>query len=136
MEQKCRELGLGIGFEVDSLTAGRYKVHLSDENGCQLTTTFVVDMLTSTPNFSVVEMINIYPNPTRGIFTVDLTFSTRQNFSLTLINLLGEVVIPSLDLTGENGQYTFDVGNFDNGIYLLKIESESGILTKPVVLMK
>ena len=127
---------IGGGFEVDSLIAGTYQLRLNDENGCQLTTTFLVDMLTSTPHFPVVETINIYPNPTRGFFTVDLTFSTPQNFSLTLLNLLGEIVVPSVDLSGKGGLYTFDVANFDNGIYLLKIAAEGGILTKPIVLMK
>ncbi len=130
------DLLVGADFTLDSLSAGVYQLNLTDENGCRTSQIFQVDMLTSTPIFSMVESLTLYPNPTKEIFTVDLSLSTLQNFSLTLINLLGEVVIPSAGFKGKGGQYIFDLGNFDNGVYLFRIEGTSGVLTKPVVLMK
>ncbi len=127
---------VGIDFRLDSLIAGEYQLNLTDENGCRLIETFVLDMLTNTQDLTFVEGINLYPNPTKGIFIVDFTFSASQQFSLTLYNLLGETITPAIKLNRQTGQHYFDLSTFPNGTYWVKMEFENEVFAQPIILMK
>ncbi|MBL7936487.1 MAG: PKD domain-containing protein [Bacteroidia bacterium] len=59
-------------------------------------------------------VVNVYPNPNQGIFTVDLP-SDRH---IEITNILGEKVADQLLLAGQN---IIDINSQANGIYFLKI---------------
>ena len=61
--------------------------------------------------------INIYPNPTNGIFTVNLDTKIGQIIELELIDILGNTIFKK---SGDEVNYTFDLFDYPKGLYLLK----------------
>jgi hypothetical protein len=66
--------------------------------------------------------INIYPNPTSNILTIDLKDLVATEIRLTDIS--GRIVLQQL---GDwRGQYVLDVSNLANGIYTLTLQTNKG----------
>ena len=79
--------------------------------------------------------LEVYPNPSRDIFNVTFTSEDIQTIEVRVISLLGEVIFT------ENkkefvGQYTkqFDLATYPKGIYMLEIETNSGVVNKKLIL--
>ena len=70
------------------------------------------------PEFSV------YPNPTTGVVTVDLSAFQTPQARLQVYNANGQVV-QTLELnTLENATERLDLSNYQNGIYLIRLQAE------------
>ena len=78
----------------------------------------------STSNFNKTQNIDLFPNPTSNSITVT---STTKIVSLELYNLLGKRVMLI------KNKSKLDLSNFNSGLYLLKIQTEQGIITKKVI---
>ena len=71
-----------------------------------------------------VGLVNIYPNPSNGIFTMELaklnrTFGTE--YSVSVLNVLGQKVYSkTLDVIGHSVE-TIDLSDMEKGIYLLEV---------------
>jgi hypothetical protein len=85
--------------------------------------TATVDIFTSTDEINQ-NNFTIYPNPSNGIFTV--TNNKLQITDIEIIDLAGKIIQYSVI----NGQYSIN----KNGIYLIKIKTETGIYTEKLVI--
>ena len=101
---------------------GSYAVVIT-KNGCT-STSLCTAITTLNINEYQVNNIKIYPNPTKGSFTIE-TESIGKNYSIT--NVLGEVVFQS---TIKQKQTAIDISTYPNGLYLLNIEGETVKLIK------
>lgn len=61
--------------------------------------------------------LKIYPNPNNGIFT--LKSNDASKYSVTIFNILGKIVYSEENISEEN--HIFDISNYKNGLYFLKI---------------
>lgn len=68
-----------------------------------------------------------YPNPSKGDI---LTINTNQNVSLEIFNILGKSVSKQ-NLSTNSKQ--INIGNLNKGLYLIKLTSEKGSLTKKLI---
>lgn len=66
--------------------------------------------------------ITIYPNPSKGIYTVDLT-QVQEARTITIYNVLG-VLVYNQALTPQT-QNQIDLTHLTNGYYIARINSES-----------
>ena len=73
----------------------------------------------------------IYPNPSHGVFTIELSIKEKQ--SLQLFDMAGNLV---LSQTIENGKATIDVSHLAAGIYNISVKGNSGITNKKLVIVK
>lgn len=65
------------------------------------------------------EDIRLYPNPTTGIFTVDLDAKKSE---VQLFDMTGKKITTRSTQKNENSQ-TFDISNLSKGTYILKIKT-------------
>lgn len=81
--------------------------------------------------------VNTYPNPCRGNLNVDIDCLQSGKISLSLSNIIGQVVLTReiLVKTGKNST-ALNLGLLTNGIYLLKIQGENYVNTRKVILDK
>ena len=70
----------------------------------------------------------IYPNPTKGLLNVKM----QGLKSIVIYDMTGRML---LDETLED-EVTVDLSGFDSGIYLMKMETESGAFTRKINLIK
>jgi Secretion system C-terminal sorting domain len=93
---------------------------------------------------SVENNISVYPNPSKGVFTIQWSVVSGQ-WSVEVYTMLGEKVYASLLPqtsrsqfgTGSKGALTdINLTGQPNGVYLLKIISSKEVITQKVILEK
>jgi hypothetical protein len=100
-----------------------YTVTGTDANGCSNSSTITQSVSLCTgisASQSIDASLNVYPNPSNGLFTIT---GIEQNAIISIYNTLGELVksIPSSDYNT-----TIDLSDYSNGIYFIKIKSNKG----------
>lgn len=73
--------------------------------------------------------LNIYPNPTNGLVTVN----ANSMKAITVYNTIGQVVY---NQTVNADSFCLDLSGFENGIYNIRIVTESGIVTDRICVVK
>ena len=78
--------------------------------------------------------VSIYPNPSSGILNLDMIGVSADEYSIKLINILGEVVYLSSIQT--NGIYNdvIDISELESSTYILQIENENYIFTDKIII--
>ncbi len=82
---------------------------------------------------NILDEVSVYPNPTSGLFTVELN-SNDNNVSIQVVNTLSSIVYEKsgIEING-NFKTTIDLSNFNNGVYFLVIKSNSGRIVKRII---
>lgn len=117
--------------------AGYYQIKKPDNTiifnggnfGSSETKTFSNQTLSSI-NFDTFGSISITPNPSNGIYNL---IKNDGNFSYSLYNVIGQELKKGNFI---NNQETLDISNFENGIYILKLNDLSNNAEKTMKLIK
>jgi hypothetical protein len=96
---------------------------------------FCATIGTGINDLSHSNIVSIYPNPTKGLATVNINNVSTRNATLTLHNVLGKE-LRTISLKGTESTYTFDLSSFQDGIYFVKFKSEQGESTQRIFLRK
>jgi hypothetical protein len=83
------------------------------------------------PN-SLVADFNVYPNPTTGSFTVDVTNVVASNLVITLSNIQGQIVYQNTVTGVINHQETID-NKLAKGLYFLSVNNGKEVKVQKVV---
>lgn len=65
--------------------------------------------------------INIYPNPTKSIVTIDLGVNLTENATIELLNIVGKSIYSETT----NNKTTINLSSYSKGIYLVKVVIEN-----------
>lgn len=108
----------GASINVSPSATTDYTVMGTNSAGCDgmSIVTQSVSLCTGVQNATAYETVGVYPNPSKGLFTVELA-STSQ---VIIVDALGKVVYTQ---TLENGKHSVDISKFANGLYILKATS-------------
>jgi hypothetical protein len=109
--------GTGLGEIVASITNGV----------CTSYDTLSVSGITVGIVQGTIEETTVSPNPSTGIFTVNVPDQT--NIQASVFDALGKLVITS----NETGTFNLDLSDVPVGIYTLRLDTESGTVTKKLV---
>jgi hypothetical protein len=95
-------------------------------NGCSNFSDDYDLMYTSFNEINFNKKVSIYPNPTKGLFNIE----SQLAFNYTVYDYNGKEII-----TGYKDVYSqiFDLTNFKNGIYLLKLYNENEEFTYKII---
>ena len=110
--------------------AGTYSVITTDYASCESETSIdiTVEICTNINEKELKHSLVIYPNPTSGQFTIDNSQIVITEMLIT--DILGKTIITKSNLKDEK---TFDLSNFENGIYIVHIKTEkNNFITKIV----
>jgi hypothetical protein len=78
-----------------------------------------------------INNVEIYPNPSKGIISIDYSKVNDKVQNIEVIDMIGNKVIN--DLPNENQLSKLNIDFLSNGIYLLKIKTENGDITKKII---
>lgn len=84
-------------------------------------------------NAANIEM-RVYPNPTNGELFVDITTFDVQDFTISVINTLGQTVKEVKQIQSNGGKIKIDLTEKSTGVYFVTIKSKSGSKVKRIVL--
>ncbi|MBC7412398.1 MAG: PKD domain-containing protein [Bacteroidia bacterium] len=90
----------------------------------------VISQPVAVKNLNVTTLLNIYPNPNNGEFTLLLNSS---NASITIFNVIGEVVYKATHTSTTN---TIHLNNVANGTYVVQINTGATIHTQKLFINK
>jgi len=85
----------------------------------------------SLENVITKEDFNVYPNPFSDIVTVEFSNINKQSYTISIYNSIGVLVgqeITSLD------QVQFDVGDFNTGLFIIRLTNSDGLVTSKKVI--
>jgi hypothetical protein len=80
--------------------------------------------------------LQLYPNPGSGNFTVKTNFESGKKITLCVQNILGEELHSASYSNPPSGQYELDINNLPNGIYIVKLASDSETAIQKVIIAK
>ena len=86
---------------------------------------------------SLQESISVYPNPSSGIFTIQMDNGKLpiNNCQLSIYNLLGENVYERTT-KNEKLSTTIDLSKQETGIYFLQMKSGNKSFSKKIVIVR
>ena len=94
---------------------------------------YVTSALNIMQIYNSIESLNIYPNPSQGFFTVNVTSNIDEQIQLTITNITGQKIKEITVFTNTPSIITL---NEPNGIYFLSAISSQGILNKIINVIK
>ena len=80
-------------------------------------------------NENIYNQVKIYPNPAKDYIKVE----AEQITSLTIVNMTGQVVMRQ---DADSDEMTIDLSDFETGMYMLQIVTETGIVTRQINIIK
>ncbi len=87
----------------------------------------------SIPESADDKKLSIYPNPSNGIFTVEINNTEKTDILLVIVSLTGEIVFSDVFQNGETFKQ-IDLKNISAGIYTVKVKSKKYSETLKLVL--
>ena len=115
------------------LAAGMYTVTVSDAFGCSDVLTLTLGSSSSTTDFEGFAKISLYPNPTSGIVTLEASFSRTMEAQIEIFNPLGQRVWYILSGATEQLSQSFDLENYPDGLYLVRLSADGKTLTRKLL---
>ena len=80
-------------------------------------------------NENIYNQVNIYPNPAKDRIKVE----AEHIKTLTIVNMTGQVVMSQVTNSDE---MTLDLSDFETGMYMLQIVTETGVITRQINVIK
>jgi hypothetical protein len=79
--------------------------------------------------------LNVYPNPTDGMFNISFVSEELDNFEITVIDAFGKLISyeEKQDFVGEYTK-SVDLSAYSKGIYIVLIKTQDSFVTKRIVL--
>jgi hypothetical protein len=119
------------GQSYTATITGNYAVILTAK-GCQDTSVCnLATITTGIASFTSGNLINIYPNPSNGIFTIETNSLAKQTLQMFDVN--GKLVL-NQDML--NGKATIDAATLPDGIYNVSISGNSSIINKRLIITR
>jgi len=84
---------------------------------------------------SVINDLEVYPNPSEGVFNVSFMSEDIQNLEVRVLNMVGELIYTE-GLEQFVGEYTksINMSKYTKGVYFLEITTNNGVVNKKIVL--
>jgi PKD repeat protein len=113
-------------------TSGTYTVTLivTGSNGCTDTATQVLNVGVGVQEVANVSGITMYPNPANDNLTIEIGMNEGAKATIVIFDLSGNVIVSETQHLGSGSNtLTYDVANWSNGIYFVRITSGTSVTT-------
>lgn len=110
---------------VSPMSNTTYSLTGTDNNGCMGVTTVVLNVQQCVGLKDITTTLNgvkLYPNPNDGMFTVEL--NSNINKTVEVIDMTGRVIS---SVSGKDEVVKVDISQLANGIYYVKIKTDSAV---------
>lgn len=87
---------------------------------------------------ALATQVQLYPNPNRGFFTIELSLEKAAKMQIQVINTLGQMVQnPKTENLQEGANLVeLQVNDLTNGLYFVRLANENGHMILPFILNK
>ena len=123
------------GMERGGLSQGTYMAVITDANGCQIVSSFIVTGSTAITEIKNLSHFSLSPNPASNEVNIEAEFSEEIKLDISLINARGEKVFSDrvqTDLISRR----LDLTNYPSGVYLLELRSGQQVSYRKLIVTK
>jgi PKD repeat protein/streptogramin lyase len=116
--------------------AGEYIVSLTGSNGLCGDITFadtISVQAVSAHSIGFDDLLSVYPNPSTGMFTIEISNNQQLDLDIEIINMLGQVV-HSINCEDQYFKQQVDLSGNSAGFYILSIRSGMHLKTVKLIL--
>lgn len=125
------------GFSVGAVAAGTYQASILDANGCGLQTDLMtIDQVNAGVEAEPLKFIHIYPNPSSGVFTLQLDLPLSEQADIAIFDINGKRIFDLPETLLTTGHYPLDLKHCPPGVYWLKIRAGNALLQKRLIILK
>ena len=117
--------------DLTGLSTGTYVVIVTDSLGCSDSISVFVDNVSSVLENNGKGTITLFPNPSDGLFNVNL--SNYSNTTIEVMDIIGNT-IAVVQNPGKSNR--IDISGESAGVYLVKITSREKLITRRIVVRK
>lgn len=117
-----------VYFHVAPYFAGETGTYLLDIAISRTTASGIAEEL-------INDLIKVYPNPTKDFLTIDLNEFSGNLIRIDLFNIQGQKVVTDHSFNQEK-ILELPLGNLSDGIYFLQFQTNSGMLTRKIIIGK
>lgn len=118
----------------NNLTKGTYTVTVTDTIGCKaLASISISNTATSVFDKDIANsVLSVFPNPTQGVFTLSVSLKEKQEVTIRVFNMQGQLVISQHISNFAGGTLTkeLDLSGYPKGIYHLELSTDKGIFNQ------
>lgn len=116
---------------------GSYTVVTTDVNGCTATSAAVVVNGIGIKEVTNSVTANIYPNPTNGVFAIEISLDAKNDYIIEFSDVLGRILHSEKVYTSRTFNKNYDFSNEANGVYFISIHgSDKSKTVKRIILNK
>lgn len=77
---------------------------------------------------------NLFPNPSNGLLNVSLDLINSEDFSISVVNTLGQVVSEIKQIQSNGGNIKIDLISQSKGVYFVTVKTKTGSKTKRIII--
>lgn len=125
--------GGGTNDSISGKCPGQYCCTIMDNNGCSETTCITIGNITGIANIYDASDIHIYPNPNKGMFTIQWSVVNSQ-WSVEVYDVLGQNIYTQSNI--RNSTFKINISDKADGLYLIRILNRDGTLVTQRKVMK
>ena len=107
--------------------------HITDYENNMYVDDINITSVVGTEEYGMKKDIEIFPNPTGGIFTIAALSGIGNQYSIEIYNLFGENIY-SERINSDRAKV--DLSNQQSGIYFLKVKTETESFTQKIIIQK
>ena len=122
--------------DITGLTDGTYSVTITDANNCTDVSTYTVPFIfgTGVDVNQLIGSVDVYPNPSNGIFNIYIKKGQTSEVKLELFDILGKQVYENIFNTSKDHIQKVDLRYLSAGTYLIKITVDGNSISKKVII--
>lgn len=125
--------------ETQTITVGNgtYSVTTIDSNGCTATSASVVIEGVGLNENGTAVSIAVFPNPSNGIFTLQVGNLMEENMRIDIIDINGKIITNmNVKEIGKDYTQNIDLSNVAAGTYFIKLSTTKGSVTERIVIVR
>jgi Zn-dependent metalloprotease len=111
----------------------------ADSNGCTDTATqtiFVSECL-SVNDLNSIASWSVYPNPSNGNLNIDMQMLNSNEVTFSVVNLVGQTIFTEkMNLSSGTNNLVWNIKDVSNGVYMIRVASAEGTLSKRIEIIK
>ncbi len=110
---------------------GLYNVTVTDVNGCTISDTITVHLVTSIENIKHLAVIKIFPNPNNGNFTIKIDGQVNNTINVQIYNISGQKIYE--DKINSKIK-SIALPNIKEGVYFIKLFNDQINSIKKIII--